>query len=209
MEGLTQQQAAGQLGWPLGTLQSRLARGRERLRGRLLRRGLAPSAGLITANLSAERAERPIPLALANATIRTAVRLVAAGRAGGWHLHSLGNSASTRGVLKTMFYSQIEIALGAALALAMTTAGALVWAEQALRADAPAQLESPAMALESQRLGRRHWRARLTSSTTLTASPRWKSTMSITSKAKLSTSSTKTKSQSRGESGNVDQRAFR
>src|SRR5688500_5567942 len=43
LEGLTQQQAAQQLGWPLGTVQSRLARGRERLRLRLTRRGLAPS----------------------------------------------------------------------------------------------------------------------------------------------------------------------
>ena len=39
LEGLTQQQAAEQLGWPLGTVQSRLARGRERLRARLARRG--------------------------------------------------------------------------------------------------------------------------------------------------------------------------
>src|SRR4051794_16862890 len=33
LEGLTHDQAARQLGWPLGTLQSRLARGRQRLRG--------------------------------------------------------------------------------------------------------------------------------------------------------------------------------
>ena len=46
LEGLTQQQAAQHLGWPLGTVQSRLARGRERLRVRLMRRGLAPSAWL-------------------------------------------------------------------------------------------------------------------------------------------------------------------
>ena len=29
LEGLTQEQAAAQLGWPLGTVQSRLARGRD------------------------------------------------------------------------------------------------------------------------------------------------------------------------------------
>jgi len=43
LEGLTQEQAAARLGWPLGTIRSRLARGRDRLRGRLTRRGLAPS----------------------------------------------------------------------------------------------------------------------------------------------------------------------
>jgi RNA polymerase sigma factor (sigma-70 family) len=43
MQGKTQTQAARTLGWPLGTVQIRLHRGRERLRSRLTRRG----AGLI------------------------------------------------------------------------------------------------------------------------------------------------------------------
>ena len=42
LEGLTQEQAAQRLGWPLGTLQSRLSRGRDKLRTRLRHRGLAP-----------------------------------------------------------------------------------------------------------------------------------------------------------------------
>jgi RNA polymerase sigma factor (sigma-70 family) len=42
LEGLTQEQAARQLGWPDGTVRSRLARGRERLREQLTRRGMAP-----------------------------------------------------------------------------------------------------------------------------------------------------------------------
>ena len=47
LEGLSQHQAARQLGWPLGTVQSRLARGRERLRARLARRGLGPATAVI------------------------------------------------------------------------------------------------------------------------------------------------------------------
>ncbi len=43
LEGLTYEQAAQTLGWPMGTVKSRLARGRDRLRSRLLRRGVAPS----------------------------------------------------------------------------------------------------------------------------------------------------------------------
>ena len=41
MQGLTQTRAAEALGWPLGTVQARLHRGRERLRGRLARRAPA------------------------------------------------------------------------------------------------------------------------------------------------------------------------
>ena len=106
LEGLSQQQAAGQLGWPLGTLQSRLARGRDRLRGRLLRRGLAPQAALFAGVLSAEGAMAAVPVALANATIRTAVRFAAGDRA----VAGTATTATllTRGVLKTMFIAQIE-----------------------------------------------------------------------------------------------------
>ena len=43
LEGHSYEQAAGLLGCPVGTLQSRLARGRERLRRRLERRGIAPA----------------------------------------------------------------------------------------------------------------------------------------------------------------------
>ena len=52
LEGRTHEQAARHLGWPVGTVKSRLTRGRERLRDRLLRRGLAPDAGLIASALS-------------------------------------------------------------------------------------------------------------------------------------------------------------
>jgi RNA polymerase sigma factor (sigma-70 family) len=43
LEGLTYEQAARQLGCPVRTVQSRLARARERLRDRLARRGVAPA----------------------------------------------------------------------------------------------------------------------------------------------------------------------
>jgi RNA polymerase sigma factor (sigma-70 family) len=46
LEGLSHEAAAERLGWPLGTVKSRQARGRARLRSRLLRHGLVPSASL-------------------------------------------------------------------------------------------------------------------------------------------------------------------
>ena len=52
LEGRTHEQAARHLGWPVGTVKSRLSRGRERLRERLVRRGLGSDAGLIGPVLS-------------------------------------------------------------------------------------------------------------------------------------------------------------
>jgi RNA polymerase sigma factor (sigma-70 family) len=43
LEGLSHDQAAGQLGWPVGTVSGRLSRARERLKSRLARRNIAAS----------------------------------------------------------------------------------------------------------------------------------------------------------------------
>src|SRR5262245_56516935 len=76
--GASQHQAAQQLGWPLGTVQSRLARGRERLRARLARRGLAPSDPVLILPLSSEAARLALPATLANATVRLGITIGAA-----------------------------------------------------------------------------------------------------------------------------------
>ncbi len=52
LEGRTHEEAAAQLHWPLGTVKTRLNRGRERLKHRLSRRGLAPLAELLVADAS-------------------------------------------------------------------------------------------------------------------------------------------------------------
>jgi HlyD family secretion protein len=44
LEGRSHAQAARHLGWPVGTVKSRLSRGRERLRSRLLKSGVSPNA---------------------------------------------------------------------------------------------------------------------------------------------------------------------
>ena len=69
LEGLTQQEAAHRLGWPLGTLQSRLARGRQRLSDRLKRRDLAPSIAVLAGKLA------PVPNALLASTAKAAATI--------------------------------------------------------------------------------------------------------------------------------------
>jgi RNA polymerase sigma factor (sigma-70 family) len=74
LEGQSHTQAAQQLGCPVGTVQSRLARGRDRLRDRLARRGLDPSAFTV---VMAATPKAAIPGPLLHAAARLASVLVA------------------------------------------------------------------------------------------------------------------------------------
>jgi RNA polymerase sigma factor (sigma-70 family) len=73
VEGKTNAQAAEQIGCPLGTVLSRLAWARERLRSRLTRRGLTFPVGLVTTVLAEQAVAAEIPARLANATVQAAV----------------------------------------------------------------------------------------------------------------------------------------
>ena len=121
LEGLTREQAAGQLRWPLGTLQSRLARGRERLRHRLIRRGLAPSAILPDAVLRAEMARPVVPAALADAAARAALAS-AAGRPAIVGAIS-APAALTEEVLKAMWFHKLKMIAGTMMAGTLLAAG--------------------------------------------------------------------------------------
>src|SRR5262245_35048102 len=58
LEGKTRPEAARRLGWPEGTVNSRLAIGRKKLAARLTRRGLALSGGVLTVTLVEQAAAR-------------------------------------------------------------------------------------------------------------------------------------------------------
>jgi len=96
LEGRTHEQAARHLGWPVGTVKSRLTRARERLRDRLTRRGVSPTAGVITL-LRPGVMENLLPGALVQATTSAAVRF-------GASRTILGGSAAVlaQGVLTAM-----------------------------------------------------------------------------------------------------------
>jgi RNA polymerase sigma factor (sigma-70 family) len=129
VEGLTQQQAAGQLGWPIGTLQSRLARGRERLRGRLVRRGVAPAIALPTPFASMVGVDGGLPAALRAETVRAAIEFSAV-RIGSAGTATTAISSLTYGVLKAMLLHDLRVASVAVLAVAVSAAGVGVWARQ-------------------------------------------------------------------------------
>jgi RNA polymerase sigma factor (sigma-70 family) len=74
LEGLSHEEAAQRLRWPVGTVKSRLVRGRRRLEGRLARRGLAPALWLVVGLFGAPARAATVPLALAVATTRAGLR---------------------------------------------------------------------------------------------------------------------------------------
>ena len=79
LEGLTHEMAAEQLGWPVGSVKSRLAWARERLRIQLTRRGVAPGTIPFVRSGSAtdpEFAPPPciVPATLVDVTIRGALK---------------------------------------------------------------------------------------------------------------------------------------
>jgi polysaccharide export outer membrane protein len=70
LQGLTVDDAARRIGCPVGTLKSRLGKGREMLRSRLTRRGLAASVLLLLLFSLTEEASAALPDTLLDATIK-------------------------------------------------------------------------------------------------------------------------------------------
>jgi RNA polymerase sigma factor (sigma-70 family) len=79
LEGRTHEEAARHLRCPVGTVKVRLMRARERLRGRLARRGVVPSAGLLVAESATPTTSAALAPSLVEATVRAAASVVKAG----------------------------------------------------------------------------------------------------------------------------------
>jgi RNA polymerase sigma factor (sigma-70 family) len=126
LDGLTYEQAAMRLGCPVRTVQSRLIRGRERLRGRLVRRGLAPSAALAQSSLLPKTAPLTVPVWLNDVTVQVALRFANfKGAAAGV---SPAAVILAKEVLRTMFLTQINTVAKLAVLLGLLGAGGwLAW----------------------------------------------------------------------------------
>ncbi len=139
LEGCTHDEAARRLAWPVGTVRSRLARARSTLKGRLARRGLAPTAGSLAAFFVAERARAALPAALIAATTRSAL-LLSAGRTAAVGVAALGLSQT---IARTTLMAKFSL-LGATLAAAGTIAAFVAGPGLARQGDdTPAQGAAP------------------------------------------------------------------
>jgi RNA polymerase sigma factor (sigma-70 family) len=123
-QGLTCDEAARRAGWPLRTFKRRLGQARERLRGRLARRGLALPAALSAAGL-AQVAAAAVPANLAGAAVRAALRAAGAVRPGG--------AGAAVGVEMSGALAGLRFKLGAAalVVACLVTWGAVALAQQA------------------------------------------------------------------------------
>jgi RNA polymerase sigma-70 factor (ECF subfamily) len=118
LEGISRQEAARRLGCPEGTLSSRLARARALLRKKLLRRGVALSAGGF--------AVASVPSALATATTRAAVLFAAGSPEVPASILTL-----TQGVLRAMFIAKLKITTAILTVVTALGTGAGLWAQAA------------------------------------------------------------------------------
>jgi RNA polymerase sigma-70 factor (ECF subfamily) len=139
VEGLTHEQAARRLGWPVGTVRSRLARARDRLRARLTRRGLAPDAAFLPA-LAVK--PRSVSEGLIDPTVKAAM-LFAARDAAETGLVSASAAALTEGVLRTMFFSKLKVCALTLVLAGATASGAGLYAYQSPRPAAEPAASAP------------------------------------------------------------------
>ncbi len=124
LEGLTTEAAASRIGCPRGTVLSRLSRARERLRGRLSRRGLA-----LTALPAVGPTPSALPAALIGATVRSALGF-AGRRATEAALASATATTLAREVLYAMTVSKMKALGVAALGCAFALGGVQTYARQ-------------------------------------------------------------------------------
>jgi RNA polymerase sigma factor (sigma-70 family) len=116
--------AAGELAWAVGTLKSRLARGRELLRQGLARRGVAVSAGVLGALLTESTAPAAVPATLLTTTAKAAVAfsagsVVVAGAV------STGAALLARTALKGLAAGKLQLAALGVLTATLLGGGAL------------------------------------------------------------------------------------
>jgi RNA polymerase sigma factor (sigma-70 family) len=126
LEGRTNAEAAEQLDCPQGTVLSRLSRARQRLRQRLVRRGICWSTALLTTSVVAHAQAEAVTAGLVGTTAQAALGIAAGKSAGA--VVSAPAAALTEGVLRTMFLTKLKLALAGVLTLGLLGLGAgVLW----------------------------------------------------------------------------------
>jgi RNA polymerase sigma factor (sigma-70 family) len=131
LEGKTTDEAARDLGCPRGTVGTRLAWARQRLRSRLARRGVALSAGALATLLAGKASAASVPASLVLNTVQAAT-LGTAGNAVTAGVISARAAALSQGVLQAMFATKLKTVALVLFAIAMLGGGAGLLGHQAI-----------------------------------------------------------------------------
>jgi RNA polymerase sigma factor (sigma-70 family) len=149
VEGRTNEEAARELGCPVGTVLSRLARARQRLRARLTRRGVTLTAAALTAALAGEAAEAAVPGVLVRTAVAAAA-LAAAGK-GVAGVVSTEVIALAEGVVRAMLLTKVKTAVVVGLGLALLGGGGGVLTYRTVAGEPGAAPQEPAARTQSAR----------------------------------------------------------
>ncbi len=136
LQGKTHEQAARELGCPRETISTRVMRGRERLRRRLVDRGICLSAGLLAVGLAESMARGSVPASLVGATVRAGL-LYAAEKtvaSAAWS----SQAAFVELFVRSLFVGKLKIISAVAMTLALAGVGAGMVAQHGLGDLAPA-----------------------------------------------------------------------
>jgi hypothetical protein len=124
LEGLSYEQAARQLGCPVRTVQSRLARARARLRVRLARRGLGPATAMLAAALAPDAAAAAVSESWKHATVQAAVRYAAGGASAAMVPTTV--AALAEGASRAMSFHRLLKGAAALLLIGVAAGGAAI-----------------------------------------------------------------------------------
>jgi RNA polymerase sigma factor (sigma-70 family) len=134
-EGLSPEEAARRLRWPSGTLRSRLARARDKLRRGLVRRGIMLSGPALAAASATRSASASVSPLLCDSTARAAIQFAARRAASGGLLASAATLAQE--VLRTMLIHRLRTTFLSLLLLTAVATGAGWLARSPARGEGP------------------------------------------------------------------------